>query len=543
MAPSSVSSSCKVYISCEPKFVKLAVRLAADLERDGFKVWFKRETVDPTHPDYDASKRTDGVEQGMQWASTKDAPTDGVGKCIAILTPGAVTRSTGFCADELLKAFTKGLFFVPLMVRHCEAPLHMCSIQWLEFKATVTDAGDITAHFPAAYPKLVKALRSGQLDTEGKQARLITTLTPLDFEADLATHVDVFFGRSWVLDAVDAWLDDPSGAHHPRAAVACGPATSCWCVTVPSRGPCCALPPFPPGQQLLWYTGNMGVGKTALAAYLSAHRPAVLAYHLATTTDDTKCDARRAVLSLAYQLCTQLPSVWDSFFCHKLLEDAIQVNTAESLFDLLIVRPLTDVADPPKPAALLIDGLDTMSDAGRNEFARILALALRPEGMTLPSWIRVIVFSRCVPGAWRVSFVVWCSSRRRRQRRPCGEHGACHDGGVPHQLVAAERPAQRRLDAIPSQVRQRPHAFAAPCRRLSLLVQLHRLRLFVFLFVWGSALRPFSSEPGTTAESDPVPADVAAAAATVVSNADGLFMCVLCRAVLCQVWEGVGVFG
>jgi hypothetical protein len=52
-------------------------------------------------------------------------PHSAVGKCIALLSPGHVERSR----PELMKPLYCGLDFVPLLVRKCEQPLHLCAIQ------------------------------------------------------------------------------------------------------------------------------------------------------------------------------------------------------------------------------------------------------------------------------------------------------------------------------------------------------------------------------------------------------------------------------
>ena len=51
---------------------------------------------------------------------------------------------------------------------------------------------------------------------------------------------------------------------------------------------------------------------------------------------------------------------WDALLELR-IEDEVQVNTPEAMFERLIIRPLSAVPPPPKPVAILIDGLDAMT--------------------------------------------------------------------------------------------------------------------------------------------------------------------------------------
>ena len=75
-------------------------------------------------------------------------------------------------------------------------------------------------------------------------------------------------GRSWILDDVHAWMESPVGST----------------------------------DQFRWYTGKKDLGKSSVAAYQARNRPSVIAYHFAHAGDRSRSDARRAVLSLCYQV-------------------------------------------------------------------------------------------------------------------------------------------------------------------------------------------------------------------------------------------------
>ena len=88
-----------------------------------------------------------------------------------------------------------------------------------------------------------------------------------------------FYGREWFFDEVKEWLyGDPE-------------------------------------SRVFFLTGKPGVGKTAISAVLCHRFPKVKAYHLVKFEDMRKSDALECVLSIVYQLSTQILDYAD-----KLLE-------------------------------------------------------------------------------------------------------------------------------------------------------------------------------------------------------------------------------
>jgi hypothetical protein len=205
--------------------------------------------------------------------------------------------------------------------------------------------------------RLVEALEKGPGDCEGVQARLLRLLDPLPFDAEIMQHVLRFTGRQWVFDRVDAWLTD---SNSPR---------------------------------LFWITGKPGVGKTAVAAWLCHKRPDVVAFHLCRHGHVQKADPRRCVLSLAYQLTSQLPDYQDRLNALN-LEAIIAESNARTLFDRLIVQPLScGFPRPNRTMIVVIDALDEATQLGRNELASFLATDFRQA----PDWLRLLITSRPDP--------------------------------------------------------------------------------------------------------------------------------------------------
>lgn len=91
------------------------------------------------------------------------------------------------------------------------------------------------------YVKLLKALEEKQVPFEGAQQRLLNYLQPITYANDLRRHLLRFTGRNWLVAEVENWLAST--------------------------------------KQMLRITGEAGVGKSAVAAWLCDKRPEIAAYH------------------------------------------------------------------------------------------------------------------------------------------------------------------------------------------------------------------------------------------------------------------------
>ncbi|RHY32380.1 hypothetical protein DYB32_002632 [Aphanomyces invadans] len=276
--------------------------------------------------------------------------------------------AVGVCLNDVSAAMASNVGFVPLMVRPCEIPLSICRIQWLDLSdclvvntqnntSTVNDV-----KYAVRMPQLVTALR-GNLDHDGQQARLFRCdvddcppplpLTPRQREPDvLGDGYKVLSPRA--SERNDA--DDGRGA------------------------------------------GQIGTGKTALAAYIIQSQPEVRAFHLVSKDDEQTQNPRRCILSLAYQLTTQLPAYAAFLQQGEPLEEIVAVSSVTELVTTLLVVPLNAIAQPTTvPLVILLDGLDAFQDALDNCFVSSLVALVRK----LPSWVRMIWTSREDPSVMR----------------------------------------------------------------------------------------------------------------------------------------------
>lgn len=321
----------------------LARRLKCDLEGRGHEVWFD-ETGLRAGGDWEVH-----IEQGIDWVSQDPA----AGRLVLVMTPHAVRRPDGYCLNELARAISRRLTIVPVMLVWTEPPLSICRIQWLDMQDCIP-LPDRSETYQGRLALLLEAIEQNRLDFDGAQSRLLQALRPLPFEAEMVEHVTRFSGRQWALREIDSWLADP-----------------------------CA-------EKLFWVVAEPGMGKSALACWLSQHRGDVAAVHLFQRRHAQKSDPCRCVLSIAYQLSSQLPDYAQRLAAMDLAEVSEETDPG-TLFDRLISQPLAaGRAEPGRNVVIVLDALDEAGEGG-DSLASFLSLEF---GARTPPWLRLIVTSR-----------------------------------------------------------------------------------------------------------------------------------------------------
>lgn len=313
----------------------LAARLKADLETRGHRVWLDESEI----------------RHGRDWELAIEKGLSGTEIVLALLTPHAVRRPDGVCLDELSYARFRRLPILPLMVQQCQPPLSICRIQWLDMEGW---AGAEEA-YANRLERITAAIEDGQPCFEGTGARLVAELQPLDFRAELDENTRGFTGREWVLSRIDRWLADPGAS------------------------------------RVFLLTAPPGAGKSAIASMVCQRHPAVAAFHLCCHGDSNKSDAHKCVLSLAYQLSTQLPEYRDRLLARD-LRDTRGMN-AHAAFDELIVQALYALPPPTKPVLLVVDALDEAALDRRNALAALFGQLFS----RTPPWLRLLVTCRPEP--------------------------------------------------------------------------------------------------------------------------------------------------
>lgn len=340
-----ISPKKRIFLSYgRDEHVSFALRLKNDLIARGYDVWFDADRIKP------GADWEHYIEDGLAWAS--ESPD---GQLILIMTPHSVRRPDGFCLNELARAIQLNMRIIPLMLSWCEPPLSICRIQWLDMQDCLSP-GLNGEHYGAKLKALLDVIEHGTQSVAGAQARLAGALKPLSFDAEIKFNLDRFIGRAWVTEAIEEWLNDGDA------------------------------------QRVFWITGRPGVGKTSISAWLCAHWREVVAFHFCRHDNVQKIDPRRCIMSLAYQLGTQLPE-YERRLARMGLDDLPGLN-ARALFDKLIIQPLSrDFPYPGRTMLIVIDALDEATVDGRNELAGFFASELE----RTPPWLRLVVTSRPEP--------------------------------------------------------------------------------------------------------------------------------------------------
>ncbi len=241
-------------------YASLAARIKRDLETQQHSVWFDLDRL-KAGGDWERY-----IEEGFDFASA----VPGAGRFLLLMTPHSVRRPDGYCLNEVARAFGRNLPVIPVMVSDVEPPLSICRLQWLDMRQCFP-AEEHEEQYTKRFEQLADALHQKQVPFEGVQQRLLNYLQPITYADDLRRHLSRFTGREWLKVDVEGWLAST--------------------------------------KQTLWITGEAGVGKSAIAAWLCDKRPEIAAYHFCRFGNRERTDARRALFSLAYHSGPSFPFI------------------------------------------------------------------------------------------------------------------------------------------------------------------------------------------------------------------------------------------
>ena len=350
----------KIFISyghSPPDHVVLANRIRKDLEKHGHIVWYDAEKLKAKH----------------DWEKEIEFHIDQSETFLLLMSPYSIRRANrsdphstdGYCLNEIAKAVERNKRIIPVWVQWSDQgpPVSICRIQWLEMHDCVPIENKAHTYENKKFPLLLKAIEDDALDTSGEWPYIRANLRPFDFQMEMDRHISDFVGRDWLLasgGAINKWLADENNS------------------------------------QIFWLTGTPGVGKSAIATQLAHRHADVVAIHFCSHADEDLRDSRKAIMSIAYQLATQIPE----FKLHLLSRDlsAETKGNATSMFRRLIAGPFLEAekksSKPLRTCVIIIDGLDEATDnQGDNELAELIA----ENWSRLPQQVRLFTTSRNDP--------------------------------------------------------------------------------------------------------------------------------------------------
>ncbi len=325
----------------------LAERLCADLKERGHELWFDKEKLKAGH-DWE-----EHIDEALKWLTDPHSKS----VMLLLLTPYSVRRPDGYCLNEVARALSRGIKILPVMVVESELPLSICRVQWLDMRACIPLTQKET-HYLLGFNRLLEAMEDGKLDFEGTQHLLINALNPISFSADIIKLLNNFTGRQWIISEIDRWFQDKNG------------------------------------KKIFWIVGAPGVGKSSISAWVRDNRREISAFHFCDIHSEEKRDPAKLVMSIVYQLSTQLYDYQERLAMLPLNEIKEEYKEAHSLFDRLIVQPLSNnFPVPDRTIVILIDALDEASVNHSNEIAKLIRLSAEKT----PPWLRFLITSRPEP--------------------------------------------------------------------------------------------------------------------------------------------------
>lgn len=329
----------KVFLSYgHDEYEPLAKKLKADLEEVGIHVWIDKEEIKGTS-DWEIK-----IEEGIsnsEWI-------------VILMTNHSVRRPDGVCLDEVSYARFLNKKIAPIMIENVKPPLCIARIQWIDMQNFLNPNKNYLNENAYAEKKdeLIKILKGlTKLNLENDSKSLNYYLNPLDNDVYTNSIKDKFVGRTELINLYDRWCKND--------------------------------------EKVLWLVGDAGIGKTAFIANLCQIREEIQAVHFCKYNNNERANSKRAIMSLAFYLSTQVPQYREELLKLNDLNELIDKD-ANRLFEYLFVEPLRKITSPSNSIILVIDALDEATIDGKNELAEIIS----QQFYKTPKWLKLLITSR-----------------------------------------------------------------------------------------------------------------------------------------------------
>ncbi|MEY2396562.1 MAG: hypothetical protein QOF94_2907 [Acidobacteriaceae bacterium] len=307
--------------------VDFAKRLAADLQqRGGHRIFID----------------LDGIEKGGVWEVRIEQGIRHASVLAAVMTPHSL-RETSVCRDEIVFALNEGKHVVPIKADpnpNLKPSLLLARRNWIDFSANYDDGLET----------LLQYLKGDESVLHLPALPTITGVVPLDFGPEIARFTAGFTGREWVNREIDNWLKTDS-------------------------------------QRAMVIVAEPGVGKSAIAAWLTQARDDVIAIHFCTQQNSRTRDPYEFVASLVGQLHARLPGFAGAV---EVKHPEVRRPTAADAFRELIVEVARSLPALDRPRLIVIDSLDE----GMEQVGETVLEVLVQQASDLPESLRILATTR-----------------------------------------------------------------------------------------------------------------------------------------------------
>lgn len=314
-------------------------KIAEDLRKEDFDVWIDYDCL------YGSSQWEEKIESGIQASNW----------IIVFMTNHSMRRPDGYCLDEISFARFYNKQIMPIKIQNVPPPISIARIQWLDMSEYVTPDGGIDeAYYQKKKAELIEVLNGlKELDYNiDANYLLINKLKPLDNESYLVP-LKRFYGREWLFNAYESWLKE----------------------TRDSR--------------VFAIIGQAGSGKTAFVSQLCNKSKNIAAIHFCRYNNDERANPKRAIMSLAYHLSTQIDEYRQQLLLLTDLDKLLDKSTSR-LFEYIFIEPLMRMHAPSDTIVIVIDALDEATKNMKNDLINLIVSDFHKT----PQWLRMVITSR-----------------------------------------------------------------------------------------------------------------------------------------------------
>lgn len=314
-------------------------KIAEDLRKEDIDVWIDYDCL------YGSSQWEEKIESGIQASNW----------IIVFMTNHSMRRPDGYCLDEISFARFYNKQIMPIKIQNVPPPISIARIQWLDMSEYVTPDGGIDEEY---YKKkkdelieILNGLKDLDYNTDANYL-LINKLKPLDNESYLMP-IKNFYGREWLFGAYDSWLKGGSDS------------------------------------RVFAIIGQAGSGKTAFVSQLCNKSKNISAIHFCRYNNDERANPKRAIMSLAYHLSTQIDEYRQQLLLLTDLDKLLDKSTSR-LFEYIFIEPLMKMRVPSDTVVIVIDALDEATKNMKNDLINLIVSDFHKT----PHWLRMVITSR-----------------------------------------------------------------------------------------------------------------------------------------------------